>query len=235
MKKLITTSWDDGHVLDLRLAELLQKYKLPATFYIPQINPERAVMPPHLIQSLAKSFEIGGHTLHHVRLRSANKELLEKEIKGSYIWLGHLLGESPVSFCFPGGVFDQTTVKYVFSSGYQLARTTELLSTTPFSAGCVTGTTLQVYPHAKFTYTRHLVKRKKWITLFDWLKNNSETELVKLAEFYLGQVNKSGGCFHLWGHSWEIDEYNLWGKLEELFKVISARIDFAYVQNKGLI
>jgi peptidoglycan/xylan/chitin deacetylase (PgdA/CDA1 family) len=159
MKKLITTSWDDGHVLDLRLAELLQKYKLPATFYIPQINPERAVMPPHLIQSLAKSFEIGGHTLHHVRLRSANKELLEKEIKGSYIWLGHLLGESPVSFCFPGGVFDQTTVKYVFSSGYQLARTTELFCTTLFQQ------VVLLVPPYKFIRRQNLLIPGIWLNV----------------------------------------------------------------------
>ena len=35
MDILITTSWDDGHPLDLRLAELLHKYDVPATFYIP--------------------------------------------------------------------------------------------------------------------------------------------------------------------------------------------------------
>ena len=28
----ITTSWDDGHPLDFRVAELLAKYGLPGTF-----------------------------------------------------------------------------------------------------------------------------------------------------------------------------------------------------------
>ena len=32
----ITTSWDDGHQLDLRVAELLTKYRLHGTFYIPK-------------------------------------------------------------------------------------------------------------------------------------------------------------------------------------------------------
>ena len=31
----ITTSWDDGHPLDLRVAELLAKYGLQGTFYVP--------------------------------------------------------------------------------------------------------------------------------------------------------------------------------------------------------
>src|SRR4051794_21779274 len=34
----ITTSWDDGHPLDIRIAELLAKYDLPGTFYIPRAS-----------------------------------------------------------------------------------------------------------------------------------------------------------------------------------------------------
>lgn len=235
MTNLITTSWDDGHELDFKLAELLQKYNLPATFYIPKTNPERAVMSAQQIKELAKNFEIGGHTLHHVRLHSTNKELLEKETNGSYNWLADVTGKEPVSFCFPGGVYNATTIKYVFDAGYKLARTTELFSIKAFAAGRVTATTLQVYNHSKLTYVKHLAKRKKWTTLLSWFKNNSETKLVKLAELYLQNISENGGCFHLWGHSWEIEEYSLWTKLEELFKAISNRSDFTYLPNKGLI
>jgi putative transposase len=40
-KAVVTTSWDDGHPLDLKLAELLKKYDIPATLYMPMDNPER--------------------------------------------------------------------------------------------------------------------------------------------------------------------------------------------------
>jgi peptidoglycan/xylan/chitin deacetylase (PgdA/CDA1 family) len=40
-KAVVTTSWDDGHPLDLKLAELLKKYDVPATLYMPMDNPER--------------------------------------------------------------------------------------------------------------------------------------------------------------------------------------------------
>ena len=36
--KIVTTSWDDGHKLDLKLAKLLKKYGVPATFYIAPNN-----------------------------------------------------------------------------------------------------------------------------------------------------------------------------------------------------
>ena len=32
----MTTSWDDGHPLDYRIAEMLQEYGLRGTFYIPK-------------------------------------------------------------------------------------------------------------------------------------------------------------------------------------------------------
>lgn len=34
MKKIVTLSFDDGEIQDIRLAELLRKYGLQATFYL---------------------------------------------------------------------------------------------------------------------------------------------------------------------------------------------------------
>ena len=35
MKKIVvTTSWDDGHILDLKLSNLLTKYNIKGTFYL---------------------------------------------------------------------------------------------------------------------------------------------------------------------------------------------------------
>ncbi len=51
---IITTSWDDGHPLDLKLAELLQRYAIPATFYIPIDNIERQGMNTQEIREIAQ-------------------------------------------------------------------------------------------------------------------------------------------------------------------------------------
>ena len=37
MKTLITTSWDDGNKLDIKVAELLDKYGMKGTFYIAKL------------------------------------------------------------------------------------------------------------------------------------------------------------------------------------------------------
>ena len=54
----ITTSWDDGHQLDLRVAELLTKYRLHGTFYIPKAA-ENGTMKTAQIRELSRAFEIG--------------------------------------------------------------------------------------------------------------------------------------------------------------------------------
>lgn len=232
--RAITTSWDDGHELDGRLAELLWKYNLKATFYVPRKNAERRVMSPSAIRDLSARFEIGGHTLNHVRLHSTNKKILVEEINGCRNWIADLVDKEPRSFCFPGSVFTPQALKVVYACGFKVARTTDLFSTAFYRYKQPMKTTLQVFQHTGFTYARHLLKRRRWKTLASWLTSGSCIDLVKLAERNINRIEMQGGCFHLWGHSWEIDEYNLWHKAEELFKVLANRSEFNYVENGAL-
>lgn len=233
--KMITTSWDDGHELDFRIAALLHKYNLQGTFYIPKHNGTQPIMSEHQMRELAKNFEIGGHTLNHVWLNHKNENSWEKEIGGSFQWLENVLGYKPVSFCFPGGVYNSSSLAAVFKYGYQLARTTELLSTAGLSAHHLLPTSLQVYEHSNITYTKHLMKRFKWKRLAAKMLYLPTTNLVKITEHYLNEIETEGGYFHLWGHSWEIEEQGLWSKLEELFAVIANRKGFSYLQNQQLL
>ena len=38
----------------------------------------------------------------------------------------------------------------------------------------------------------------------------------------MSHVIKHDGVFHLWGHSWEIEEENLWPQLSEIFEAMAA-------------
>ena len=61
------------------------------------------------------------------------------------------------------------------------------------------------------------------------------SDLLKLTEYYLDQVDQHGGCFHLWGHSWEITENQLWDTFESLLSIMANRPGFQYIQNRDLI
>lgn len=231
--KLITTSWDDGHPLDFKIAELLDKYSINGTFYIPRSNPENEVMRENDLCELARTFEIGGHTLNHTFLRKNAGDVYEYEIAGSFNWLKDLLGKSPESFCFPGGHYNSLVIKTAKQAGYKFFRTVELLSIDNRSS--LLPTSLQLFEHNRFTYLKHLVKRKKVENFIQWLGSGTESDLLKLTDYYLNKIEeKSSGCFHLWGHSWEIEQFGLWKKLEEVLKHLAERKDFKFVSNKDL-
>lgn len=229
--KIITTSWDDGHELDCKVAELLDKYNLKGTFYIPQHNSEQAVMNEQKIKEISTSFEVGGHTLHHTRLNIADKNIIDKEVGGCYRWITNVTGKQPLSFAFPGGELNKYALNTVFNTGFKVARTTELLSIQASASNGTMPTTIQMYKHSNITYFKHLIKRIKIRNLARWLLHGSTSQLLHLAEDYIHYVNKEGGCFHLWGHSWEIEQFNLWSKLEEVCKLITQLHDFKYLTN----
>ncbi|RYE55470.1 MAG: hypothetical protein EOP48_10145 [Sphingobacteriales bacterium] len=234
--KLITTSWDDGHPLDFRIAQLLDKYNMRGTFYIPRANDEHAVMNEKEIKDLSKHFEIGGHTLNHVRLWEKATVDHEYEISGSYQWLKGLLDSDPISFCYPGGVYNKTAIQHVRNAGYKISRTTELLSIENDGDQAIVPTSLQLYEHSQFTFCKHLLKRKKVRNLVQWMCSGATSNMLKLADYYVKRIDDRGeGCFHLWGHSWEIEEFGLWAKLEELLRHLSGYNEFSYIENGKLI
>ena len=68
-----------------------------------------------------------------------------------------------------------------------------------------------------------------------YLQSYGISDLLQLVDYYLKEIEKNGGCFHLWGHSWELEEYNLWGVLEDIFKLLSGLSGFSYLENRDLI
>ena len=41
--------------------------------------------------------------------------------------------------------------------------------------------------------------------------------------------------FHLWGHSWEIEKYGMWGILETFLQWVSTQPDVTCVPNSAII
>jgi peptidoglycan/xylan/chitin deacetylase (PgdA/CDA1 family) len=221
-KAIITTSWDDGHPLDLQLAELLQKYDIPATFYIPVDNIERECMSPQQINEIAQSFDVGGHSYHHVNLVKISPEEASKEIMGGKERLEEIIGRELFSFCYPKGRFNDEVISIVKGAGFIGGRTVKLFSRNlkdRFKM-CTTATARNLWPTA---YVKHTVVSADPSLFLFMLKSNLFFESWdRIATETLDFVIENGGVWHFWGHSWEIDDYNDWGKLEEVLRQTNA-------------
>ena len=221
---LVTTSWDDGHPLDLRIADLLGRYSLTGTFYIPR-DGGWPTMTAAEIRQLASQFEMGAHTLDHTPLDRAPDDEALHQLSGSREWIEDITGKPCRAFCFPGGKYRREQLPLVRGAGYLSARTVELLSTDlprRVEGLLLIPTTVQAYPHSPLAYARNALTRRSLANLFharaffcgrDWYELG-----VTLLERTLGR----GGVFHLWGHSWEIEQEHQWDRLEKLLAVIAA-------------
>ena len=218
----ITTSWDDGHPLDFRLADLLVHYDLRATFYIPR-EASTGVMSESGIRALSRNFEIGAHTMHHVFLDTADAALAEREIRDSRKWVEDVTGKPCPMFCPPGGKFDAFHLKQIESAGFLALRSVELLSLdAPRQCNGLKlmPTTLQAHPHGLSAYARNTLKRHAWHNIWLYVLHGHSTDIEKLTHSLLEIVRRQGGVFHLWGHSWELEQNAQWDRLEAVLRLL---------------
>jgi len=158
---VITTSWDDGHPLDLRLAALLSKYGVSGTFYVPR-HAEKGTMTAAEVRELSKNFEIGAHTLNHTVLTHAPEQQAWPEIAGSKSWVEDVTGQPCVMFCPPQGRYSARHRAMVRKAAYTGLRSVELgsLAHPRLAAGLMLmPTTVQAHPQDVLALARNAIKR----------------------------------------------------------------------------
>jgi peptidoglycan/xylan/chitin deacetylase (PgdA/CDA1 family) len=223
-KTYITTSWDDGNILDFRLADLLARHGLRGTFYIPR-DASTGVMSETQVRELSANFEIGAHTMRHVFLDTAEDPVAEREIRDSKSWVEETTGKPCPMFCPPGGKFNATHLRFIKASGFSAMRSVELLSLdSPRREDglLLMPTTLQAHPHGLGTYARNIAKRHAWGNLWLYVQHGRGKTWEKLAQSLLDVVRQRGGVFHLWGHSWELEHSAQWERLEDVLRFLGA-------------
>lgn len=236
-RSIITTSWDDGHPFDIRLAELLAKYGLKGTFYVPQkYNGQSVLSGSQLVYLRQLGMEIGSHTVTHPILTKINSKEAFGELHDSKKMLEDTLGEGVTAFCYPGGKFNQVVRSQVIKAGYRLARTTVgFRPEINFDPFCMP-VSMQFFPHKKLTHFRHATIEGNIAGLLNWIfRWRSENGIQSLAGHILDHVVRKGGIFHIWGHSWEIDSVSLWNEFEELLTYISNEIDALHLTNSQVL
>lgn len=234
---LVTTSWDDGHPLDLRVAALLAKHGFRGTFYVPLEYARFPRLTPPQMRSLAASgMEIGSHTIFHSRLtRVADQEAL-RELQSSRDRLEQILGRRVRSFCFPEGKFSRRHLPLLRTAGYELARTTVGFRTDlDFHPYCMP-VTIQFWPHSLQILVRHSLHERNFAGLSNWMRRwRGESDVIGLTSRVMDYIEEFGGVLHIWGHSWEIEEGGLWTALDRTLARCAGRKSVQYTTNIGVL
>jgi hypothetical protein len=219
----ITTSWDDGHPYDRRVAELLARYGLNGTFYVPRIT-EHGTMTAAQLRELSGAFELGTHTVHHVDLTRLSDEMAWQEIVGGKSWLEESTGKPCPMFCPPRGRYSARHLQLIKQAGHGGVRSVELLSLDfprPADGLMLVPTTVQAHPHGWRTYAGNMLKRGAVRNLWLYILYGRSLDWVRLAESLLCHALERGGVFHLWGHSWELQQTGQWRRLEHVLRFLS--------------
>lgn len=231
---IVTTSWDDGHPCDLRLAEALAKHGLPATFYVPLFGEhgKPVLETPDLRSFLKQGFEIGAHTVTHQTLPELNDADLLHEVDGSKRLMEDQLGEEVRMFCYPRGRYDSRVVETVRQSGFFGARTTGMLSQSLRFGQFEMPTSLQAFPHPRLNYLKNLGKRGNLPGFARYFSKYSRcANWLDMGKAMFDDVVREGGIWHLYGHSWELEDLGLWDQLQELFRYVADRPNVIYATN----
>jgi hypothetical protein len=116
-------------------------------------------------------------------------------------------------FCPPGGKYADRDLRLITHAGYVGVRTVELLSIDRPRRDhglAVLPTTVQAHPHDRGAYVRNALKRRSISNLLAYVQAGRPTDWVTLVERQLARIVRHGGVFHLWGHSWEIEQHGQW-------------------------
>lgn len=226
MAGTFTCSIDDGHPSDMRIAELLQKHGLNATFFIPIKNSENyPVLRSAQVRELGANFEIGSHTYDHCYLAKLNPAQARYQVIAGKRKLEDSLGGPVYGFCYPGGKYHRDHINLVKSAGFHYARTTENLCFSLNKSRFEIPTTCQFYPHDKSVYVRNYIRKLHW-------QERSDALLIMLGQrswidrmyALFDHAIEHDLIFHLWTHSHNLDDLQLWDAVDGFFNHVSKNV-----------
>ena len=135
-------------------------------------------------------------------------------------------------FCYPRGRYNLEVLGAVQRAGYRGARTTRMLCQQLSFSRYEMPTTLQAYPHDSLTYYKNLGKRRDLPGLYKYVfELRRLNSWVELGKTLFDQALRDGGMWHLYGHSWEIEELGLWDDLKRVLDYVRDRPGVIYANN----
>lgn len=204
--KIVSLSFDDGTIYDLRFIELLNKYNIRATlnlnsdldnfvWYFGETPIERLKL--NEVVEKYKGHEVCSHSLTHPYFSSLNKEEIIRQVKEDCENLSKIFNRDINAFAFP---FHDQTEEHI-----QILKENLNLN----------------YIRYSYFEESYLPEDRYHIPLNALYNDNDLYE--KLEKFKNNDLDNS--LFVIAGHSYEFEVRNEWDRIEELLKYLSSNKD----------
>ncbi len=213
--KVLTLSYDDGVVQDIRLIEIMNKYGLKGTF---NINSGIHLAENSILKIFRKTLklsetkelylnsgnEIAIHSYTHPHLELLSDEEVIYEITEDRRCIEKECKTIAKGMAYPFGTYNDNVLQILQKCGIVYSRT--INSTYGFE-----------FP-------------ENWLLLNPTCHHKSE-RLMELAERFVESQNTYAKMFYLWGHSYEFDDDDNWDVIEKFAKFMGGRDDIWYATN----
>lgn len=215
--KVLTMSYDDGVVQDIRLIEIMNKYGLKGTFnlnsglYPPEDEKRETVFGRLKLSEAVKVYKDSGH---EVAIHSRTHPFLERLDTSEMIYeitedrkaLENQFGTVVRGMAYPYGTYSETLVDVLRKCHIAYARTVNETYRFSFPENW-----LMLHPTCHHSYENldQLIKR--------FVETPSRSEYAEM--------------FYLWGHSYEFDTDGNWDVIERFAKYAGGHDHIWYATN----
>ena len=216
--KVFTLSYDDGVVQDIRFMEILGRNGLKCTFnlssgrYVAEDYQRQRYYGRMRLSEAKELFTNCGHELavhgySHGFLEQMRPEEIITEIIEDRRGIENDYGVLARGMAYPYGTYNDTVVDILKQCGLCYARTCKSIE--------------------KFTFPEN------WLTLHPTChhKNPKLMEFARRFAEEKPRYNNENWLFYVWGHSYEFDDMDDWGMMEEFCSYIGGREDVWYATN----
>ena len=207
--KAFNVTYDDGVLQDIRFVALLNKYNLKGTFNLNSGLMENELEWIHKngwvvkrlskdkVVSLYQGHEIASHTLTHPYMNDLSESEIMYELQADKANLEMLFGREIKGFAVPFDYYSELIESCVKRCGFEYARISE--------------------ESHSFVPQNDYYKWKA--TVF-----HTDATLKELTQQFI-KTNEELALFQIVGHSYDLDNQNMWDKIETIFKEIALQKD----------
>ena len=204
-KKIVTFSYDDGHINDERLIALFNKYGVKGTFHLNGIKYMN--MNDSELDVIAKRYaghEISCHTVHHGwPANMPNISVVNETVEDRRI-LEKIAGYPVIGMSYPSGSFDENVTDILRSCGIVYSRTT--------------------------LANKNYALPENFLT---WHPTCHHRDAMPLAADFMANLDSQWKrpLLYIWGHAHELVTEENWEYMEKLLQTVSGSDKIWYATN----